>query len=123
MRELAVDIRLTTGLALRHAGTEVVICERAPKIRADGASLGLWANALAVLDDLAVGEQVRCISVPTEMYSHDAAVRLLDTPEFGPEDHQYLLVHRAEFNDLLADAVGRGDIRLATGFTAYDAVR
>ncbi|MGW0759717.1 FAD-dependent oxidoreductase [Streptomyces sp. NPDC002814] len=113
-------VGLTTGLALRHAGIEVVICERAPEIRAAGASLGLWANALAVLDDLAVGEQVRCIGVPAEMYFHDPAGRLLDTPGFGPEDHQYLLVHRAELNDLLADAVGRDNIRLATGFTAYE---
>ncbi|MGP4005786.1 FAD-dependent oxidoreductase [Streptomyces sp. 4N124] len=113
-------VGLTTGLALRHAGIEVVICERAPEIRADGASLGLWANALAVFDDLAVGEEVRCIGVPTEMYFHDPAGRLLDTPGFGSEDHQYLLVHRAELNDLLADAVGRDNIRLAAGFTAYE---
>ncbi|MEU5296238.1 FAD-dependent oxidoreductase [Streptomyces umbrinus] len=113
-------VGLTTGLALRHAGFEVVICERAPEIRTDGASLGLWANALAAFDDLAVGEEVRCIGAPTEMYFHDPAGRLLDTPGFGPEDHQYLLVHRAKLNDLLADAVERDNIRLATGFTAYE---
>ncbi|BCL27740.1 FAD-dependent oxidoreductase [Streptomyces aurantiacus] len=113
-------VGLTAGLALRHAGIEVVICERAPEIRAAGASLGLWANALAVFDDLAVGEQVRSIGAPTEMYFHDPAGRPLVTPGFSPEDHQYLLVHRAKLNDLLADAVGLDNIRLATGFTAYE---
>lgn len=113
-------VGLTTGLALRRAGFDVTICERAPEIRAAGASLGLWANALAVLDDLGVGEQVRRIGAPTEMYFHDPAGRLLDTPGFGPEDHQYLLVHRAKLNDLLADAVGRDNIRLSSGFTAYE---
>jgi 2-polyprenyl-6-methoxyphenol hydroxylase-like FAD-dependent oxidoreductase len=113
-------VGLTSGLALRRAGIEVVICERAPEIRAAGAGLGLWANALAVFDDLGVGEQVRAIGKPSEMYFHDPAGRLLETPEFGVEDHRYLLVHRAKLNDLLADAVGRENIRLATGFDAYE---
>ncbi|MCX2946805.1 FAD-dependent oxidoreductase [Lentzea sp. NEAU-D7] len=113
-------VGLTTGLALRRAGTDVVICEQAPEIRAAGAGLGLWANALAVFDELGVGEQVRAIGKPSEMYFHDQAGRLLDTPEFGVEDHRYLLVHRAKLNELLADAVGRENIRLDTGFREYE---
>jgi 2-polyprenyl-6-methoxyphenol hydroxylase-like FAD-dependent oxidoreductase len=113
-------VGLASGLALRRAGIDVVVYERAPEIRATGTGLGLWANALAVLDTLGVGEQVRAIGKPGEMYFHDAAGKLLTTPEFGPEYHQFLLVHRAKFNDLLADAVGRESIRLATGFEAYE---
>ena len=112
-------VGLTSGLALRRAGLEVVIYERASEIRAAGAGLGLWANALAVFDELGVGEEVRAIGKPSEMYFHDADGRLLDTPEFGVEDHRFLLVHRAKLNDLLADAVGRENIRLATGFDEY----
>jgi 2-polyprenyl-6-methoxyphenol hydroxylase-like FAD-dependent oxidoreductase len=113
-------VGLTSGLALRRAGIEVTIYEHAPEIRAAGAGLGLWANALAVFDELGVGGQVRAIGKPSEMYFHDAAGRLLDTPGFGVEDHRFLLVHRAKLNDLLADAVGRENIRLATGFDEYD---
>ncbi|MEU0795930.1 FAD-dependent monooxygenase [Amycolatopsis sp. NPDC005961] len=113
-------VGLTSGLALRRKGIDVVVYERAPEIRAAGAGLGLWANALAVFDDLGVGEQVRAIGKPGEMYFHDTAGRLLETPEFGVEDHRFLLVHRAKLTDLLADAVGRDNIRLATGFAAYD---
>src|SRR4051812_5698195 len=112
-------VGLTSGLALRRAGIEVVIYEQASEIRAAGAGLGLWANALAVFDELGVGEQVRAIGKPSEMYFHDAGGRLLDTPGFGAEDHRFLLVHRAKLNDLLADAVGRQNIRLATGFAEY----
>jgi 2-polyprenyl-6-methoxyphenol hydroxylase-like FAD-dependent oxidoreductase len=112
-------VGLTTGLALRRAGIDVVLYEQAPELRAAGAGLGLWANALAVFDDLGVGEQVRAIGKPSEMYFHDAAGRLLETPEFGVEDHRFLLVHRAKLTELLADAVGRENIRLATGFAAY----
>jgi 2-polyprenyl-6-methoxyphenol hydroxylase-like FAD-dependent oxidoreductase len=113
-------VGLTSGLALRRAGADVVIYEHAPEIRAAGAGLGLWANALAVFDELGIGAQVRAIGKPSEMYFHDPAGRLLDTPEFGQEDHQFLLVHRAKLNDLLADAVGRENIRLATGFDKYE---
>jgi 2-polyprenyl-6-methoxyphenol hydroxylase-like FAD-dependent oxidoreductase len=113
-------VGLTSGLALRRAGIEVVVYEQAPEIRAAGAGLGLWSNALAVFDDLGVGEQVRAVGKPSEMYFHDAAGRPLETPEFGIEDHRFLLVHRAKLTDLLADAVGRENIRLATGFTAYE---
>jgi 2-polyprenyl-6-methoxyphenol hydroxylase-like FAD-dependent oxidoreductase len=113
-------VGLTTGIALRRAGIDVVVHEHAPEIRAAGAGLGLWANALRVFDELGIGDQVRAIGKPSEMYFHDPAGRLLDTPEFGAEDHQYLLVHRAKLTDLLADAAGRDNIRLATGFGAYD---
>lgn len=113
-------VGLTSGLALRRAGIDAVIYEQAPEIRAAGAGLGLWANALAVFDDLGVGEQVRAIGKPSEMYFHDAAGRLLETPEFGVEDHRFLLVHRAKLNDLLADAVGRENIRLGTGLAGYE---
>lgn len=112
-------VGLTTGIALRRAGFDVVICEQAPEIRAAGAGLGLWANALAVFDELGLGEQVRAIGKPSEMYFHDPAGRLLET-EFGVEDHQYLLVHRAKLTDLLADAAGRENIRLRTGFREYE---
>src|SRR5918998_57505 len=113
-------VGLTSGIALRRAGIDVVVHEHAPEIRAAGAGLGLWANALRVFDELGIGEQVRAIGRPSEMYFHDPAGRLLDTPEFGAEDHQYLLVHRGKLTDLLADTVGRDNIRLATGFQAYD---
>jgi 2-polyprenyl-6-methoxyphenol hydroxylase-like FAD-dependent oxidoreductase len=113
-------VGLTSGLALRRAGADVMVYERAPEIRAAGAGLGLWANALAVFDELGIGAQVRAIGKPSEMYFHDPAGRLLDTPEFGPRDHQFLLVHRAKLTDLLADAVGRENIRLGNGFGRYE---
>ncbi|MBO0676544.1 FAD-dependent monooxygenase [Mycolicibacterium sp. S2-37] len=112
-------VGLTCGVALRRAGHEVVVYERAAEIRAAGTGLGLWANAIAVLDGLGLGEQVRAIAKPSEMYFHDAAGQVLTTAEYGPEYHRCLLVHRAKLNDLLADAVGRENIRLGTGFEGY----
>ncbi|HEX7301469.1 FAD-dependent monooxygenase [Lentzea sp.] len=113
-------VGLTTGIALRRAGVEVVVCEQAPEIRAAGTGLGLWANALAVFDALGIGEQVRAIGKPSEMHFHDPAGKLLETPEFDAADHRYLLVHRAKLTDLLAGRVGHQNIRLGTGFHEYE---
>ncbi|MFI5734958.1 FAD-dependent monooxygenase [Kribbella sp. NPDC051587] len=113
-------VGLTTGIAVRRAGADVTIYEQAPEIRAAGASLGLWGNALAVYDELGVGERIRAIGKPGEMYFHDPAGRRLAPPGFQPEDHQFVLVPRAELNELLADAVGRENIKPATGFGEYE---
>lgn len=112
-------VGLTTGLALRRLGLEALVFEQAPEIRAAGTSLGLWANALAVFEKVGVGERVAAIGKPGEMYFHDPAGRLLATPDFGPEDHRYLLVERAKLNDVLAEALGPSRIRVRARFTGY----
>ena len=45
------------------AGYEVVVAERASEFREIGAALSLWPNALAALDSLGLGEQVRSRSI------------------------------------------------------------
>ncbi|PRY39423.1 FAD-dependent oxidoreductase [Umezawaea tangerina] len=113
-------VGLTTGLALRRAGADVLVCERAPEIRAAGASLGLWRNALAVFDSLGVGDGVRAIGKPSAMRFHDRTGAPIETPGSTAADHEYLLAHRAKLNVLLADAVGAGNIRLDAEFVGYE---
>ncbi|MEV6633630.1 FAD-dependent monooxygenase [Actinoplanes sp. NPDC051470] len=113
-------VGLTSAIAMHRAGIEAVIHEQAPAIRAAGAGLGLWANALAVFDELGLGEQVRAIGRPAEMYFRDDAGELIHPPGFSEDDHRYLLVHRAKLNELLADAVGRDNIRLNSRLVGYD---
>jgi len=113
-------VGLTTAIALQRSGIETVVHEQAPEIRAAGAGLGLWANALAVFDELGLGRQLRAIGKPAEMYFRDHAGELIHPPGFSKEDHRYLLVHRARLSELLADAVGRDNIRLNSRLTGYD---
>jgi 2-polyprenyl-6-methoxyphenol hydroxylase-like FAD-dependent oxidoreductase len=113
-------IGLTGAIALHRRGIEAVVHEQAPAIRAAGAGLGLWANAVAVFDELGLGEQVRTIGRPAEMYFRDHAGKQIHPPGFSDDDHQYLLVHRAKLNDLLADAVGRDNIRLNSRLVGYE---
>jgi len=86
-------VGLTAGRALLRAGMEVIVAEKADAIRAAGATLGLWANAVRVFDDLDV--DVRSVGREAEMYFHGTSGQLLETPEFGAEVHRYLLAHRA----------------------------
>ncbi|GAA3338130.1 FAD-dependent monooxygenase [Amorphoplanes nipponensis] len=50
---------LCAALALRRSGWEVTVLERAPRLEPAGAGLTLMANALAGLDALGVGAEVR----------------------------------------------------------------
>jgi 2-polyprenyl-6-methoxyphenol hydroxylase-like FAD-dependent oxidoreductase len=113
-------IGLTAGLALRDAGFEVLVCEQAPEIRAAGASLGLWRNALAVFDRLGIGERIAAIGKPAEMWFRDPTGRRIETPDSSLADHRYLLVHRAKLNDRLADTLGHDNIRLDARFVRYE---
>ncbi|WP_413105345.1 FAD-dependent monooxygenase [Streptomyces sp. Inha503] len=123
MRALVVGggiVGLTSAISLRRRGIEAVIHEQAPAIRAAGAGLGLWANALAVFDELGLGEQVRAIGRPADMYFRDHAGEVIHPSGYSDDNHRYLLVHRAKLNDLLADAVGRDNIRLDSRLVGYD---
>jgi len=111
-------VGLTTGRALLRAGMEVLVAEQADAIRAAGATLGLWGNAVSVFDDLDV--DVRSVGREAEMYFHGTSGQLLTVPEFGEEDHRYLLVHRASLNDLLAESVGYGNIRLEASVAGFE---
>jgi 2-polyprenyl-6-methoxyphenol hydroxylase-like FAD-dependent oxidoreductase len=113
-------VGLTTALALRQAGFHVSVFEQADQIRAAGASLGLWRNALTVFDRLGVGKAIAALGKPAEMYLHDPSGRLLDPPGFSVEDHRYLLVNRARLTDLLAEAVGSSAIRLGSRLVGFD---
>jgi 2-polyprenyl-6-methoxyphenol hydroxylase-like FAD-dependent oxidoreductase len=113
-------VGLVSAIALRQQGIDAVVCEQAPEIRAVGAGLGLWSNALAVFDTLRIGEQVRAIGRPAEMRFRGPTGELIETPGFDDEYHRYLLVHRAKLNDLLADAVGSSNIRLNARVVDFD---
>jgi 2-polyprenyl-6-methoxyphenol hydroxylase-like FAD-dependent oxidoreductase len=113
-------VGLTTGLALRRVGFDVTVYERAPEVRSAGAAFGLWRNALRVFDVLGILEAVNAVGKPAEMYFHDPSGRLMNPPNFDTEDHQYLLVNRAQLTDFLADAFGRDGIRLGAHFQQYE---
>jgi 2-polyprenyl-6-methoxyphenol hydroxylase-like FAD-dependent oxidoreductase len=80
---------LAAALALRRHGFNAVVYERAPDIREVGAGLGVWANALRVLDQLGVGAQLRALGQPVEaagIFSHRGeALSVSDLTELSRE--------------------------------------
>ena len=113
-------VGLAAGAALRRAGAEVVVAEQAPEIRAAGASIGLWANALEVLGSIGVGERIAALGTGISTWFYDAGGRPHRSAGHGEADHAFLLVPRPELNQTLADAVGRDNLvlhRRVVGFT------
>jgi salicylate hydroxylase len=112
-------VGLTAAVALRRAGAEVVVCEQADEIRAVGASIGLWRNALEVFDAIGVGAEVAALGTPISTWFHDASGQRFRAPGYGEADHAFLLLPRPELTRLLADQAGRSSIRLSTRITGF----
>ena len=114
---------LAAGIALRQAGLEVAIFERASELAEVGAGLSLWQNALHALDLL----NVRLV----REHGVEAAASALRTRDgrtlvdVADSDlaHRFgelgIVIHRAALQRVLLDALGPGIVdtgRTCTGF-------
>jgi 2-polyprenyl-6-methoxyphenol hydroxylase-like FAD-dependent oxidoreductase len=71
---------LTAAIALRRAGIEAQVFERAPELREAGAGISLWPNAVLPLRRLGVGEAIEAAGHP----STDASLRSWTGEALGP---------------------------------------
>ncbi len=113
-------VGLTAGIALKRMGAEVMVCEQAPEIRAAGASIGLWKNALDVFEDLGIGEEMRRIGTPIETWFYDAAGKRFRAEGYSAEDHSFLLFPRPQLNSVLAEAIEQENINLHARVTGFE---
>jgi 2-polyprenyl-6-methoxyphenol hydroxylase-like FAD-dependent oxidoreductase len=116
---------VTAAIALKRAGLDVTVYERAEELREVGSGLPLWTNALRALhkigltDDLEqLGVQVTSVRVSTWRgdtltdTSNDKYLKRLDTIT--------IVVHRAELLALLLKTLGEDRVQLGmncVGFT------
>lgn len=111
---------LTAAIALRKAGWDVTVYERASEFTEVGAAVVLFPNALAALDEIGVGEQVRANSLP---YSSGAIRNLrgqnLVTRKIGDlaGGRDLVTIHRADLIDVLVRAVPAECLRTGTRVT------
>ena len=112
-------VGLTTGIAFKSLGWDVLVCEQAPEIRAAGAAIGLWPNALDVFDEFGVGKQLREIGVTVETWFHDACGQRVRAPGFGAADHEFQLLPRPELNRRLAESVGADNLRVGAKVVSF----
>lgn len=111
---------LTAAIALRKAGWDVTVYERASELTEVGAAVVLFPNALAALDEIGVGEQVRANSLP---YSSGAIRNLrgqnLVTRRIGDlaGGRDLVTIHRADLIDVLVRALPAECLRTGTRVT------
>lgn len=116
-------VGLTTAASLRLVGHDVTVLEQAPRVRAAGAGIGMWPNAIREFDRIGIGADVRAMSEQVDAWFYDSAGHAQRAAGHADSDHRFLLVPRPALNSLLADAVGRDrivtDARVA-GYTELD---
>jgi len=102
---------LTAAIALRRAGIDAEVYERSPVLKEVGAGISLWANATKALALLGLGEDLRSISFRNKEFALRKwnGAFLSTTPTADLESRfggGVLVVHRAEFLDILARSFG-----------------
>jgi salicylate hydroxylase len=113
-------VGLTAAAALGRSGAEVTVFEQADAVRAAGASIGLWRNALEVFDTLGIGAQAAALSTGISTWFFDETGRAHRAAGHGEADHAFHLLPRPELSHLLADSAGRGVIRLGRRVLGFD---
>jgi 2-polyprenyl-6-methoxyphenol hydroxylase-like FAD-dependent oxidoreductase len=116
---------LATAIALRRAGRDVLVLERAPELREIGAGISLWPNAVKALRRLGVGDAVEAAGAP----AHDSAFRSWRGAQLGASITSRLeerfgaplvLVHRARLQDAMRRALDQDTVRLGAECAALD---
>ena len=118
---------LTTALALRQRGIDVLLFEQAAAFREVGAGIQLSANATRVLRTLGLGDALARVAVYPEGRDYrawDTGERLFWTPlgeraemRFGAP---YYHAHRADVLDILVSALGGAGIHLNARVQAFE---
>ncbi len=108
---------LAAAVALRRAGRDTVVCERAGALDSAGAGLSLWPNAIKALDRLELGEAVRALGVPEQGGGiRDSRGDLLAPLSMDDLARRHgaptVVVHRAGLQQVLRDALPDGTVRL-----------
>ncbi|MFI6906498.1 FAD-dependent monooxygenase [Nonomuraea sp. NPDC050394] len=116
---------LTAGLALRLKGWDVTVLERAPALENVGSGLAVSPNGLRALDTVGLGDPVRELA----RVQGAAGVRKTDGRWLSQTSQErarirygdgVVLMLRRVLVDLLADGLGRANIRLNTEVTGLD---
>jgi FAD-dependent urate hydroxylase len=102
---------LTAGIALRRAGYQVEVYDRARELRPAGAGISLWSNGVKVLNSLGLGERIAQIGgVMERMQYRRCTGELLSDVDLLPLVHEVgqrpYPVARTDLQQMLLDALG-----------------
>ncbi len=125
---------ITTALALRRVGFDVVVFERAEELREVGSGLPLWANALRAFHTLGLSNIVEPLGQPVTRGSithwrGDMLVNANMEKLLKRQETMNMVVHRAELLSALLNELGTENVYLGmtcvgctqdeTGVSAY----
>ena len=115
---------LSTALALQEIGYTVEVYERAPELKAVGAGISLWPNAIKALDQVGVGDRIRTLGMREGSGGiHNTKGQTLFSLDIQKAAQRFgaptIVIHRSELNQILLDAY-TGALHLGKVFTAYD---
>lgn len=117
---------LTAAIALRRAGFEAVVYERAAEIREVGAGITLQANAMLALRTLGLDGAVSAAGrVATEASLRTAAGKVLSRIDLRGVEREMgapaVAIHRGTLQELLVSALGRDALHLDCQVAGYEA--
>ena len=109
---------LTTALALKQAGQEVTVYESATEIKPVGAGIVMANNAMQVFDKLGVRKKIENAGHKiSNIKITDAQLNTIAASELTKFENKYgvynVAVHRAELQNILANAIGFQNIQLS----------
>ena len=114
---------LSAAIALRRAGIEAAVFERAPEPPEVGAGVGLWSNALRVLKGLGLYEAVRGIGAEIGGETRSWSGRRLFGFSAGEMRRRYgeasVVVHRAELQGVLLAALPEDSVRYGARLVGF----
>ena len=104
---------IATALALRQAGVDAVVYEKAPRLQEVGAGMMLWPNATRVLRELGLLENVVAQSGPnTNFLVRASSGKVLMNIALGQFDVPAVCIRRADLLAILLAALPSDCVRL-----------
>lgn len=117
---------LSLAFVLKRAGFEVTVFEKAPKVQAVGAGVGLWVDGMLALREMGLDGPVADVGANYGIvqFRNSAGTVLAELP-VGEAAARHgapapVMVRRAELLRVLADAVGPDCIRTASECTGFE---
>lgn len=115
---------LCAAIALRRAGHQVRVYERAPELAPIGAAISVWPNGVKVLDALGVGAQVEAAGgwMQHMSYSDHTGKRLTRfdlAPLYTQAKRRAFPIARSELQRILLAAAGEQNVTLGVSCEGY----
>jgi 2-polyprenyl-6-methoxyphenol hydroxylase-like FAD-dependent oxidoreductase len=115
---------LTAAVALRRAGLAVEVFERAEEIREVGAGIAIQPNAVLALRRIgldAAAAAVSCIEEALRLWTWDGTLLACLRPRELVPEAPFLSLHRAAFQEVLLEALGREGLHTGSECAGYEA--